>query len=167
MNFLKDFMKNDSMKIVLVILGLFLLACIYEKYIRTPEQFETTIDASPIDISEPDTQLSTGFDGLSNAQLKQGCFPIDKELTSEDLLPNNDFAAWSEAHPSDKGVLEDKNFLHAGHHIGINTIGQSLRNPNYNLRSEPPNPQMQVSPWSQTTIGPDMTRRPMEIGSCS
>ena len=52
-----------------------------------------------------------------------------------------------------------------GHHIGINTVGQSLRNANRQLRSEPPNPQVKVSPWNQTTIEADTNRRPMEIGS--
>ncbi len=111
--------------------------------------------------------LGTGFDGLSHDQLKHACFPIDRELTADDLLPGNEFASWSDMHPSGAGALEQKNFLHAGHHIGINTVGQSLRNANHNLRSDPPNPQLQVSPWIQTTIGPDMTRRPLEIGNCS
>ena len=48
----------------------------------------------------------------------------------------------------------------------MNTVGQTLRNANYQLRSEPPNPQVKVSPWQQTTIEPDTNRRPMEIGGC-
>jgi hypothetical protein len=56
------------------------------------------------------------------------------------------------------------NFLTAGYHIGINTVGQTLRNANRQLRSEPLNPQVPVSPWLQTTIEPDTNRRPLEIG---
>jgi hypothetical protein len=41
-----------------------------------------------------------------------------------------------------------------------------LRNPNLQLRSEPPNPQLKVSPWNQTTIESDLNRRPLEIGGC-
>ena len=41
-------------------------------------------------------------------------------------------------------------------------VNQSLRNANLNLRSEPPNPQVKVSPWLQTTIEPDLNRRPLE-----
>ena len=54
--------------------------------------------------------------------------------------------------------------LKAGWHIGINTVGQSLRNANLQLRSEPSNPQVKVSPWMQSTIGPDTNRKPLEIG---
>jgi len=39
------------------------------------------------------------------------------------------------------------NFLEAGYHYGINTVGQTLRNANLQLRSEMPNPQVQVSPF--------------------
>lgn len=48
--------------------------------------------------------------------------------------------------------------------IGINSVGSSLRNANYGLRSEPANPQNLVSPWGISTITPDNYRRPMEIG---
>ena len=72
------------------------------------------------------------------------------------------------AQPIGEGILADVNLLDAGAHIGINTVGQSLRNANLQLRSEPPNPQVNVSPWMNTTIGPDLPRRPLEIGeSCS
>ena len=58
--------------------------------------------------------------------------------------------------------------LDAGFHVGVNTIGQSLRNANQQLRSEPPNPQVQVSPWQMSSIGPDLLRRPLEDGAgCS
>ena len=50
----------------------------------------------------------------------------------------------------------------AGALIGVNTIGQSLRNANYQLRSEPPNPQMKVGPWMQSTVEPDLMRRSLE-----
>jgi len=54
--------------------------------------------------------------------------------------------------------------LDAGFHVGVNTIGQSLKNANRQLRSEPPNPQVNVSPWMMSSIGPDLLRRPLEDG---
>ena len=56
------------------------------------------------------------------------------------------------------------NLLNAGYLIGVDTIGSSLRNANLQVRSEPPNPQLQVSPWMNTTIEPDPFRAPLEIG---
>ncbi len=89
------------------------------------------------------------------------------QLSAQDLLPQDKSSTWASVNPEGQGTLDGKNFLQAGYHIGINTVGQTLRNANLQLRSEPPNPQVQVSPWLQTTIEPDVSRRPMEIGGCA
>lgn len=92
-----------------------------------------------------------------------GCVQMDT-VSPEDLLPNaNSENVWDT--PANPGDISGANFLDAGHHLGVNTVGQSLRNANRQLRSEPPNPQVKVSPWLQTTIEPDCNRRPMEIGA--
>jgi len=95
-----------------------------------------------------------------------GCFPKE-QLNPEELLPQDNANVWAQANPSGEGSLKDRNFLQAGHHIGVNTVGQTLRNANMQLRSEPPNPQVKVSPWQQTTIDPDVNRKPLEIGGCA
>jgi hypothetical protein len=82
-----------------------------------------------------------------------------------ELLPNDSNSQWAQLNPSGKGELANVNLLKAGYHIGIDTIGQTLRNANLQIRSEPPNPQMNVGPWNQTTIEPDFMRPPLEIGS--
>jgi hypothetical protein len=90
---------------------------------------------------------------------------VPSQLTAKDLLPTNDEAdIWAETNPDGEGIISDKNFLNAGYHIGVDTVGQSLRNANYGLRSEPPNPREVVSPWMNTTIDSDRNRRPLEIG---
>ena len=93
------------------------------------------------------------------------CFPKD-QLTPGELLPGDSKTKWSESVPSGQGELDEQNFLTAGYHVGVNTVGQSLRNANRQIRSEPPNPQVKVSPWLQTTIDTDANRRPLEIGGC-
>jgi len=84
----------------------------------------------------------------------------------EELLPksggNDQFA---QLNPSGQGELSNVNLLKAGYHIGIDTIGQSLRNSNQQIRSEPANPQLYVGPWNNSTIEPDFMRPPLEIGA--
>ena len=80
------------------------------------------------------------------------------------LLPKNGNSQWGSLNPQGSGDLKNINLLQAGYHIGINTVGQSLRNANLQLRSEPPNPQVVVGPWNTSTIQPDLSRRPLEIG---
>lgn len=106
------------------------------------------------------TQLTETFVGDTN-----NCFERDR-LTSSDLLPlDSANSKWAQINPAGSGMLGDQNFLTAGYHIGINTIGQSLRNANLQLRSEPPNPQVAVSPWGISTIEPDIRTTILEIGS--
>ena len=97
-------------------------------------------------------------------RLPNECYPKDV-LTPQDLLPQDSNSTWAQTVPSGQGSLGDQNFLNAGFHVGINTVGQSLRNANLQLRSEPANPQLKVSPWLQSTIEPDVNRRAMEIGA--
>ena len=92
-----------------------------------------------------------------------GCYPKD-QLSPPELLPHDSNSTWAQVNPSGQGSIGDQNFLNAGFHVGINTVGQTLRNANLQLRSEPANPQVKVSPWLQTTIEPDSNRKPLEIG---
>ena len=54
--------------------------------------------------------------------------------------------------------------LEAASMIGINTVGNSLRNANLQIRSEPANPRADVGPWMNSTIEPDLMRVPLELG---
>lgn len=108
-------------------------------------------------------QPVSGSDVALGSMYPKDCFPKD-QLSPADLLPSDCNSKWAQSVPNCQGELGDMNFLTAGYHIGINTVGQTLRNANRQLRSEPLNPQVPVSPWLQTTIEPDTNRRPMEIG---
>lgn len=106
--------------------------------------------------------LGEGPSQFGNAEAPAGCYPRDQLVPSE-LLPKDPNSVWAQQNPMGTGSLKGKNFLSAGALIGVNTVGQSLRNANYQLRSEPPNPQVPVSVFNQTTIEPDINRRTMEI----
>ncbi|KAG2483890.1 hypothetical protein HYH03_017284 [Edaphochlamys debaryana] len=87
-----------------------------------------------------------------------------KRLSAEDLLPKDAAnTKWAQVTPLGQGELRDLNFVTAGWHIGVNTQGQSLRNANLQLHSDPINPQFKVSPWNMSTVEPDVSRRPFEI----
>jgi hypothetical protein len=105
-------------------------------------------------------------DQKKTAKQPRDCFPKD-QLSPQDLLPKNAAnSKWAMANPAGQGDVKNMNFLSAGYHMGVNSIGSTLRNANMQIRSEPPNPQLKVSPWLQTTIEPDMNRRPLEINGC-
>jgi hypothetical protein len=101
---------------------------------------------------------------FASAEAPAGCYPRD-QLTPTELLPADQNTIYAQQNPMGVGSLKGKNFLSAGALIGVNTVGQSLRNANLQLRSEPPNPQVPVSIFLQSTIGPDISHRPLEVGS--
>lgn len=90
-----------------------------------------------------------------------------EEAKPEELLPKDEVSSeWARVNPMGKGSLEFKNFLEAGYHIGVDTQTSSLRNANYQVRSEPANPQVPVSIWQNSTILPSdaANRKSLEIG---
>lgn len=97
-------------------------------------------------------------------QPKLDCFPKDT-ITPQELMPREDsYNTWQMSSPPVNGHLADRNFLESGHHFGIDTVSNTLKNPNLQLRSDPIIPQVQVGPWSQSTYGPDTNKRQLEIG---
>ena len=130
---------------------------------------DTSAGDGQIAASEPlgGNEVQQAVTGLGRTP--SSCYPQQK-LKPEDLLPTDESKAIQEfniAKPVGEGILQGVNMLDASYHVGVNTVGQSLRNANRQLRSDPPNPQVNVSPWMNTTIGPDLPRRPLEVGeSC-
>ena len=101
---------------------------------------------------------------FSSVEPPAGCYPRD-QLTPVELLPADQNTIYAQQNPMGNGSLKGKNFLSAGALIGVNTVGQSLRNANLQLRSEPPNPQVPVSIFLPSTIQPDISHRPLEVGA--
>lgn len=109
--------------------------------------------------------MNADMDPAAQQLRAASCFPKE-QISPQELLPQDNSSQWAQVYPSGEGSLKNRNFLQASNLIGINTVGQTLRNANLQLRSEPPNPQVAVSPWMQSTIDPDTNRRPLEIGGC-
>ena len=100
---------------------------------------------------------------MAGAQKPGGCYPRE-QLNPAELLPQDPNSQWAQVNPTGAGDIQGKNFLSAGALIGVNTIGQSLRNPNLTLRPDPPCPQIQgLSPWNNSTIEPDLQRKSLDM----
>jgi hypothetical protein len=139
------------------------------KNVNAPNNSHTNVMASGAEI------LSNGnSNDLSPAPVQQGTVTSMPGLPTScskpniqnpaELLPKDVNSQWAQLNPNGKGELANINLLKAGYQIGIDTIGSSLRNANLQIRSEPPNPQLNVGPWNTSTITPDFMRVPLEIG---
>lgn len=102
-----------------------------------------------------------GASDFESAPAPAGCYARE-QINPGELLPKES-GVWAEQNPSGPGSLKGKNFLTAGALVGVNTIGQSLKNASWDLRSEPANPQTPVSIFNNSTFQPDLLRRPLEI----
>jgi hypothetical protein len=130
----------------------------------------------PKDVQGTAAQVKNGKEGFADlvsmegpanfasVSAPAGCYPRD-QLTPSELLPADQNTIYAQQNPMGPGSLKGKNFLSAGALIGVNTVGQSLRNANLQLRSEPPNPQVPISIFNQSTIQPDVSHRPLEVGN--
>jgi hypothetical protein len=135
---------------------------------RTSTNSPSTPNAAPAGISNG-SMATEGFENLSpetmpfpEGKRPANCYPKN-QLAPQELLPNDPNSKWAQVNPMASGDIAGKNFLNAGALIGVNTVGQSLRNANWDIRAAPPNPQVEVSPWLQSTISPDLDRRPLDI----
>ena len=107
---------------------------------------------------------SVGGSSANGMGLPPSCSSNNSNQNPADLLPKDTNSQWAQLNPAGKGDLANINLLKAGYHIGIDTVGQTLRNANLQIRSEPPNPQVNVGIWQQSTIEPDFMRPTLEIG---
>ena len=158
---------RDRLKCALVLAAVVVLGMMVKRYqtknVVLNEEFEEHVENDVVTPS--DNTNNAGPSPVTEAPSTPPpvqCQPRDR-LTADDLLPkdaaNSQFA---QVNPAGQGDADSKNHLTAGYTLGVNTIGNSLRNANRQLRSEPPNPQLKVSPWMNTTIGPDLGRKPLE-----
>ena len=165
-----------------MIIGLLIVAISYLMYVKYSEysEPETYADFSlpkESDVVEPEKtapkSITTNvipYSGESDSmELSKGTEAINlgkcgngDQFISSNLLPKDDPKlddTFSEFVPS----LEGKNFVDAYKFV-FGSQSESLRNPNYQLRSDPVNPQENVCPWMQSTIFPEK-RRHLDIGA--
>ena len=122
----------------------------------------SNLNASPVGIEPKDNEQFRPVAPNDGPAVFRDPFPQDR-TSPEELLPRHAAnTRWAQANPAGQGDLQNVNLLSAGYHIGVNTQGQSLRNASHDLRSEPKNPRLKVSIWSNSTIEEDMNRRPLE-----
>jgi hypothetical protein len=84
--------------------------------------------------------------------------------TPSELLPQDQNSQWAALNPVAQGNIAAPDLLQAGYHIGLDTIGQTLKNANLQERSDPIIDKRDIGPWHQSTIEPDLGRVPLEVG---
>lgn len=92
-------------------------------------------------------------------------YTLQPVANPSELLPKDTNSEWASLNPVGVGDgIQSPPLLQSGYHIGIDTIGQTLKNPSYDLRSDPVIEKKNISPWNMSTIEPDLARVPLEVG---
>jgi hypothetical protein len=96
------------------------------------------------------------------------CYTRDG-LNPSDLLPkaSPEASQFLASNPPTKGSPDARNLLEAGYHIGIDTVCQTNKNPNLQLRSDPPIARCGTQPiFNSSSIPAQQNNRlALEIGS--
>lgn len=87
---------------------------------------------------------------------------VDK-YNAKDYLPQEINNKWFDTDFSQaQHNINDGNLINPDRFvIGINTVGQSLKNASYDIRGTIPNPKFSVSPWNNSTFEPDYNLKPL------
>ena len=113
---------------------------------------QQNVPTLPSQSTVPASQMSSGYTAQS-------------VTAPQDLLPVDQNSQWAALNPVAQGNIAAPDLLQAGYHIGLDTIGQTLRNANLQERSDPIIPKSNIGPWNQSTIEPDLGRVPLEVGA--
>jgi len=135
---------------------------------KSPDAYIDSSNKDNTSVSDFDTTYnSTGAD-LDNAfvrpipqQPNSSEVPLNKnnlkKYDSNDYLPKELNDTWFDTDFSQAkyNVNDDKLINTERYVIGINTVGQSLKNASYDMRGTIANPKFTVSPWNNSTYEPD------------
>jgi hypothetical protein len=113
-------------------------------------------------VKETSAQYIAPAPAPAPAQVSTGGYNVQSVANPSDLLPNDPNSQFAGSMNASNIAMPD--LLQAGYHIGLDTIGQTLRNANLQERSDPVIPKSMVGPWNQSTIEPDLGRVPLEVG---
>jgi hypothetical protein len=174
--------SNKNLFGVVLGLGFIILIAILIKYNNEKSSTKDNM-MTPLNMSNIDTAYPTAG---SSQPVVQGASAVGSEnylsvsgmnttmpsgnmnhptMNPAELLPKDMNSEWASITPASND-LKNLNLLNPNQLIGINTVGSSLRNPNLQLRSDPPIPKVDnLGPWNQSTIDKDTMRRQFDIGS--
>ena len=105
--------------------------------------------------------LNSAFDRPIPQQASPDEIPMNKnnlkKYQAKDFLPKEINNKWFDTDFSQAkyNVNDDKLINTERYVIGVNTVGQSLKNASYDIRGTVPNPKFTVSPWNNSTYEPD------------
>jgi len=167
---IKKILPKDQTSLYVILLLLLVFAVFFYSNSKTQlfDSMDTGVSTSGEKAVASSVPVPTAHVSAAPAPQVAGAgYALQPVANPSDLLPKDQNSQWSALNPSamNKGDILMPDLLQAGYHIGLDTIGQTLRNPNLQLRSDPVISKADVGPWNNSTIEPDLGRVPLELGA--
>lgn len=173
---LSNFSKSSGMWVFIIVVVIFIIYLLMSYSVKKG----TVKDNYANQMSGPAPAAfaqSTMQQGASNAGMMSNASMPSKAAPSigsgyvgqpvadpSQLLPKDKNSEWSKLNPSMNSDPMIPDLLQAGSLIGLDTIGQTLKNANLQLRSDPIIVKQSVGPWNNSTYEADLGRVPLELG---
>jgi len=84
---------------------------------------------------------------------KKRCDDVDEIFNLNNFLPKSSQNKYFDV--PEPTVVKNRHLIDVTRHVGVDTQGSSMKNATHDIRGEPANPKMNVSPWMQSSIQPD------------
>lgn len=121
----------------------------------------------PNDLQESGASIDAAFERPIPPEARPDVVDINKnnvkKYNAKDFLPKEINDQWFDTDFSQaKFNLNDDKLINTDRYvIGVNTVGQSLKNASYDIRGTIPNPKFTVSPWNNSTYEADYNIKPL------
>jgi hypothetical protein len=128
---------------------------------------DQVFDFQGMDVYDQGAELENAFEKPIPKQAQPDVVDINKnnvkKYDAKDFLPKEYNDQWFDTDFSQAkyNINDDKLINTERYVIGINTVGQSLKNASYDIRGTIANPKFSVSPWNNSTYEADFNLRPL------
>lgn len=103
---------------------------------------------------------STDFTYKKNKFTRRTPDDIEDLFDVQKMLPQEIEENWFDAdHLQHAKKIKGTQFIHPKNHMGVNTVGSSLKYGTHDIRGDIPIQKVDVSPWGNSTIEPDTNIR--------
>ena len=123
--------------------------------------YQGITDSGMLNVADIDTAFGTPLPPNTNPNVVDTNKNNVENYDVSKLLPQENNPDWFDV-PDGKYNLDNDKLINTDRYvIGVNTVGQSLKNASYDIRGTIPNPKFTVSPWNNSTYEPDYNIKPM------
>lgn len=154
-----------SQNIIIFIVVVVLLWALYMYFNPKLNLFDSMV-SSDISLNVVNTIKDPSLRETGAQHIPSGNGYAKDVVNPSELLPKDSNADWGTLNPNlgaNDVMIPD--LLQAGHNYGIDTVANTMKNANLQLRSDPIIPVKEVSIWNQSSYGPDLMRVPLELGN--